>query len=467
MEKKKLGMNKEDLLFYMDQIPGLMIVDKSGELVYLSQQCADYMHLDREHSVGRHIEEVFPQSKMMEVVRKKESMTTDFYEADGRISWSTRLPLHKSGRLIGVMEYDLFQEFDMMGAFTKRYMSLNDELEYLKEEMKKLRTTKYTTEDIVGETKAMQHLRAQVRQAAKSNSTVIITGETGTGKELVAHAIHSLSVRCLRNFVRMNASGFPENLIESEFFGYEEGAFTGARKGGKKGKFELANEGTLFIDEINQMPLHLQPKLLRALQEREIERVGGNETIPVDIRVIVATNESLEKKIKEKTFREDLYYRLNVMEIKTPPLREIKEDIPFMVKAQIDQLNHFLGTNIKGVKPEAMKKLMEYPWPGNIRELKNVVERAMNYAKHQFISLEELAFLGEEEPEKYSVQAFKEKENPIEEMKQEIERQMILDAIDYCGGNKTKAAELLKISRTLLHQKIKRLNIKEEHICSL
>ena len=248
MEKKKLGIEYEELLFYMDQIPGLMIVDKSGELIYLSQQCADYMHLDKEKSVGRHIEEVFPQSKMMDIIHKREPITTDFYEAQGRISWSTRIPLNKSGKLIGVMEYDLFQEFDMMGAFAKRYMNLNDELEYLKEEVKKLRTTKYTVDDIIGESKAIQHLRNQVRQAAKSNSTVIITGETGTGKELVAHAIHSLSLRCLRTFVRVNASGFPETLIESEFFGYEEGAFTGARKGGKKGKFELANGGTLFID---------------------------------------------------------------------------------------------------------------------------------------------------------------------------------------------------------------------------
>lgn len=460
MEKKKLGIEYEELLFYMDQIPGLMIVDKSGELIYLSQQCADYMHLDKEKSVGRHIEEVFPQSKMMDIIHKREPITTDFYEAQGRISWSTRIPLNKSGKLIGVMEYDLFQEFDMMGAFAKRYMNLNDELEYLKEEVKKLRTTKYTVDDIIGESKAIQHLRNQVRQAAKSNSTVIITGETGTGKELVAHAIHSLSLRCLRNFVRVNASGFPETLIESEFFGYEEGAFTGARKGGKKGKFELANGGTLFIDEINQMPFHLQPKLLRALQEHEIERVGGNETIPVDIRVIVATNENLEKKIKEKTFREDLYYRLKVIEIKTPALREIKEDIPVMIKAMIEKLNPMLGKDIKDVNPDAMKKLMEYHWPGNIRELKNSVERAMNYAEESNLRLGDFNFGGLESHQQYSIKTIKGKENPIEDMRREIEKKMIVEAIEYCSGNKSKAAELLKISRTLLHQKIKRLDIK-------
>ena len=358
------------------------------------------------------------------------------------------------------MEYDLFQEFDMMGAFAKRYMNLNDELEYLKEEVKKLRTTKYTVDDIIGESKAIQHLRNQVRQAAKSNSTVIITGETGTGKELVAHAIHSLSLRCLRNFVRVNASGFPETLIESEFFGYEEGAFTGARKGGKKGKFELANGGTLFIDEINQMPFHLQPKLLRALQEHEIERVGGNETIPVDIRVIVATNENLEKKIKEKTFREDLYYRLKVIEIKTPALREIKEDIPVMIKAMIEKLNPMLGKDIKDVNPDAMKKLMEYHWPGNIRELKNSVERAMNYAEESNLRLGDFNFGGLESHQQYSIKTIKGKENPIEDMRREIEKKMIVEAIEYCSGNKSKAAELLKISRTLLHQKIKRLDIK-------
>lgn len=459
MEKNKLGMSYEDLLFYMNQVPGLMITDQCGTLIYLSQQCADYMHLDKEASIGKHIEEVFPQSKMMDVINKKESITTDFYEADGRISWSTRLPLNKGGEVLGVMEYDIFQEFDMMGIFAKKYMNLQDEVEYLREEVKKLCTTKYTVDDIIGNSHAIQTLRNQIRQAAKSHSSVIITGETGTGKELVAHAIHNLSLRCLRSFVRINASAFPDSLIESELFGYEEGAFTGARKGGKKGKFELANEGTLFIDEINQMPLHIQPKLLRALQEHEIERVGGNETISVDIRVIAAANEDLEKKVKEKTFRDDLFYRLNVVEIKTPALREIKEDIPVIAMSQIDKLNYIFGKTVVGITPDAMRKLMDYSWPGNIRELKNSIERAMNYAEGTFIKLEDLAFLDTKTTGNCMVQGFTGKDNPIEEMKKDVERKMIIEAIEYCSGNKSRAAELLKIPRTLLHQKIKRLGI--------
>ena len=206
----------------------------------------------------------------------------------------------------------------------------------------------------------MLNLKEKIKIVANSNSTVLVTGETGTGKELVAHSIHDASKRRLRNFIKMNAASLPESLAESELFGYTEGAFTGARKGGKKGKFEMANHGTLFIDEINAMPLSLQPKLLRALQEGEIDRVGSAESIPVDVRIIAATNKDLKEMVDRGEFREDLYYRLNVVELEVPPLRERKEDIKELVDLFIEQQNNMLGKQVTGIEDKAIETLKKY-----------------------------------------------------------------------------------------------------------
>ena len=237
-------------------------------------------------------------------------------------------PLYDNGRKVGLMEYDVAQHSEMLYELSSEYSSfLDQELKNLTSEHNDLVSTKYTINNLIGESACMQELKRKIITTARSSSTVLITGETGTGKELVAHAIHNLSSRRKNRFIKINAAAFPESLVESEFFGYEGGAFTGASKEGRKGKFELADKGTLFIDEINQMPLSMQPKLLRVLQEMEFERLGSEETVSVDVRVIVATNENLEQLVKQGRFRRDLYYRLNVIDIRIPPLRERPEDI--------------------------------------------------------------------------------------------------------------------------------------------
>ena len=236
------------------------------------------------------------------------------------------------------------------------------------------RENQITFSHILGNSPRMIHLKEIAQKVARTMPNILLTGETGTGKEMFARAIHNASDRCGNPFITVNCAAIPMELLESELFGYEEGAFTGAKKGGKIGKFELADTGTIFLDEIGEMPFHLQAKLLRVLQERKLERVGGNKQVSLNIRIISATNRNLEKMVEEGKFREDLYYRLNIFEIHLPPLRERPEDIPLLVHYFIEKYRSFFEVNVSGIDPEAMEYLCRYQWKGNIRELENVVQ---------------------------------------------------------------------------------------------
>ena len=237
-------------------------------------------------------------------------------------------------------------------------MSLLNQVKYYKQELSKERGARYSLDNIVGTSSAILRLKEQILNAAKSTSTVLIYGETGAGKELIAHSIHAMSKRAAGNFVRVNCSAIPENLMESEFFGYAAGAFTGALKSGKIGRFQLADHGSMFLDEINLLPLTMQPKFLRTLQEHEIDPVGGTKSIPINVRVIAATNIPLEKLVDSGAFRSDLYYRLNVIRIVAPPLRDRKEDIPLLSSVLLERINLQLGTFVQRISPSAMEFLM-------------------------------------------------------------------------------------------------------------
>lgn len=313
-------------------------------------------------------------------------------------------------------------------------------------------------EDVmIGMSPAMQHVYKTIGRVANSNASVLIRGESGTGKELVARAIHYHSVRKDRPFVKINCASIPESLLESELFGHEKGAFIGATAS-KPGKFELAHRGTLFLDEIAEMKASLQAKLLRVLQEREIERVGGTETIKIDVWIISATNQELEKCIEEGTFQEDLYYRLNVVEITLPPLRERKEDIPALVQHIISYSNREYKKHVQGVSDEAMKLLLAYNWPGNIRELKNVCERAVLMSTGPLItpadlprnlqkSSRQFGWLGD-----LAGSSFK-------EIVAEVEREVIIRALEEHNWNRSAAAQALKMNRSSLYAKMKELGI--------
>jgi two-component system response regulator AtoC len=312
----------------------------------------------------------------------------------------------------------------------------------------KEKTTLYSPfPEIIGKSKAMQEVFYIMEMVAESNANVLITGESGTGKELVARAIHKKSLRNTKPFVIVDCTTIPENLLESELFGHEKGAFTGAVER-KVGLFEIANEGTVFLDEIGELPMSLQKKLLRFLQEREIQRIGSNARIKVDVRVISATNRDLEKLVNEGIFREDLYWRLNVVRINLPPLRERKEDIPLLVNHFLNKYAKENNKQIPQLEPEVMDALINYEWSGNVRELANVIERAIVLSPSGIISMKHLP---RRIIEKTGWKLYKESSLNL----LEVEKSLILKALNSTGWNQTKAAQILGISRKQLRTKMK------------
>jgi len=324
---------------------------------------------------------------------------------------------------------------------------------------------RYTFDDFVGESDEIKKIISFCRNISDSPSTVLIQGESGTGKEVLAQSIHNNSMRKESGFVALNCGAIPETLIESELFGYTEGAFTSARKGGKPGKFELANGGTLFLDEIGEMPPDMQVKLLRALQEKSVTRVGGDKTIPVDVRIIAATNKNLLQEVQNGKFRQDLYYRLSVIPVYIPPLRQRREDIPILINLFLNMKSVKLRRQMPEIDNKLFKKLINYPWPGNVRELENFIEKYVNLDG----KLDDINIM----PNDTNINEF---DNPLtiadQHMLQpifassqdivtlsELEKKAIVSAVDSHGGNMTKVAKTLGISRNALYQKIKRHNL--------
>ena len=341
------------------------------------------------------------------------------------------------------------------------------ELRNLKRENKSLKKelkTRYGFENIVGNSKAMQEVFGLVEKVADTDSTVLITGESGTGKELIAHAIHYASDRKDGPFIPVNCAAIPEELLESELFGHEKGAFTHAIKT-RIGRFELANKGTIFLDEIGEMSPSLQVKLLRVLQERKFERVGGVKTISVDIRVVSATNQDLEIAVKEGRFREDLFYRLNVIPIHVPPLRERRSDIPLLAKHFLKKYCSGKKRCVEGITDEALDILTRYDWPGNVRELENIMERMVILANGKMITKDDLPFQIVEKTVGASGRAisgdleFPEDGLSLSQAVSELEKRLILMALERTDGVKNRAAKLLKMNRTTLIEKMKKLGL--------
>lgn len=328
----------------------------------------------------------------------------------------------------------------------------------LMEEFKKFQYARYNFSDIVGNSEAIQKVKSIAAYVAKGISSIIIYGETGTGKELFAQSIHNSSDRRSKPFIAINCGALPASIIESYLFGYEGGSFTGAKKSGNPGAFEQANGGTIFLDELSEMDYNLQSKLLRVLQEREVTRIGGSKPIKIDVRVIASTNRDLTELVKNGAFREDLYYRLNVVQIKVPPLRERLDDIPALVKTFIQRYNTLLGKFVLSIRDEAQNHLLSYHWPGNVRELQNCIEHAMNMVSvnDEMIGLEHLP------PYIQNISQGKIKRGvpSLAEIIAQAQRDAILRALKSTGGVKKDAADVLGISTTTLWRKITELNIK-------
>ncbi|MFC1543189.1 sigma-54-dependent transcriptional regulator [Candidatus Neomarinimicrobiota bacterium] len=337
-------------------------------------------------------------------------------------------------------------------------IDLRREVSLLKQNLEE----KYGFKNIIGISPRMKRVFEQIRRVSPTKATILVQGETGTGKELIVKAIHYYRSRKDKPFVAVNCSAIPYNLIESELFGYEKGAFTDAKER-RIGKFEQADGGTLFLDEIGELPLDAQVKILRVLEERSIIRLGGSTSIPVDIQIITATNKNLEDEVKNETFRLDLLYRLNVFTIIVPALRERKEDIPLLIDHFIDKHNKRISTSIKGISKSTLIALQEYHWPGNVRELENVIESAMILASGNIIQLEQLPLRIRGYPEITSEMDV-ENNGLAEQIRQlvaRMEKELILNSLEKCGSNRTLTAEYLHISRKTLFNKMKRYGINE------
>lgn len=432
---------------------GILVVDKSGYVTMISKAYAEFLELDREAVIGKHVTDVIENTRMHIVAKRGIPETAQLQKIKGRYMIATRIPIIKDGKVEGAVGKVLFRNVKDFNSLYNKISKIEKEVHQYKGDIKELNSATYSFDNIIGNSFKLEESKAISRKAALTNSNVLLMGESGTGKELFAHAIHKASDRAYGNFVKVNCAAIPRDLLESELFGYERGSFTGAKKEGKMGKFEVADGGTIFLDEIGDMPLHMQAKLLRVLQEKEVERIGSISTKNVDIRVIAATNRNLEEMIKAGEFREDLYYRLNVVTINIPPLRERPEDIVTLTSFLIDKICKKLDKSVKGISAKAMECMKIYNWEGNVRQLENVIERAINLVEYgKEIKLEHL-------PHNIVGKATKHHVDKLDDVINKAEKDAIIGALMAYGGNKTKVAKALYISRTTLYEKMTKHNI--------
>jgi transcriptional regulator with PAS, ATPase and Fis domain len=453
-------------VFYQifDPIPvPIIMVDRETRIIFINQSFSNFLGVPREEVLGHKVLEVDRNSRFPYVLESKRAeIAWKHTFQNGQTALVHRIPvLDSKGEILFGFGLVLFQDMEEFQRVVEKNKLLETELVHYQNQLRKILGANYSWDNIIGESLRMAQAKLMGRRAAQTESTVLLLGESGTGKELFAHAIHNDSKRSHYPFVKLNCAAIPGELLESELFGYDTGAFTGARKGGKVGKFELANGGTIFLDEIGDMPLSMQAKILRVLQEREVERVGGTSTISVDVRVIAATNRNLVEMVKKHEFREDLYYRLNVMQIDIPPLRERMEDISELVDHLLRKISDRLGKYVVKVSEAAFATLQAHTWPGNVRELENVLERSINLADGEVILPAHLPQPVARKGAGHVVET-REENQPIKELSavlEDVERATIARCLEHTGGNKLQTAKLLNISRSNLYEKIQKYRL--------
>ncbi|HWR41372.1 MAG TPA: sigma-54-dependent Fis family transcriptional regulator [Patescibacteria group bacterium] len=465
---KKLKSTLESILESLYE--GIVVVDKSGLITMMNRAYGEFLEVDPRKVVGHHVAEIIPNTRMHIVAMTGKEEIADIQQIISHNTTHnavvTRIPIVRDGEVSGAVGKMMFKDVKDLKLLSGKINQLQTEVEYYKDELRKVLGGKYTIENIVGNSERMQWLKGIVIKAAKGVSTVLVLGESGTGKELFAHAIHNAGNRRNGPFVKINCAAMPENLLESELFGYEEGAFTSAKKGGKPGKFQLADGGSIFLDEIGDMTLAMQAKLLRVLQEREIERVGGTKTIKVDVRVIAATNRDLEEMVDRGTFRQDLYYRLNIITLNIPPLRERRDDLEELCTALLHKINSQTQQGVLGLSPEVRQIFWTHDWPGNVRELENVLERAVNLMDEgeDYITTEHLPLTLRKRIQKNRTETAEAEPGPgndshLNGVVGDAEKQAICRALETAGGNRSRAAQMLGIHRSGLYQKLRKYGI--------
>lgn len=430
---------------------GVIAVDRQGFITLSNETAEKLIGLGRSRLIGHHLNSIWPESPVMDVIatgagyKDREEMY--------RRHTDTAAVLHVFTTVTPILSHKYPADRQAVGAVVS-FRDAADVHKLVYEITEKGEDS--SLHEMIGRSERIEEVKAYADKVSRSNSTILITGESGTGKGLLAKAIHFTSPRKHKPFITVNCGAIPDTLLESELFGYEAGAFTGANKAGKVGKFELAHEGTIFLDEIGDMPLHLQVKLLHVLQHREIERVGGTRVVPVDVRVIAATSRNLEKMMQEGEFREDLYFRLSVIPIRIPPLVERKEDIPLLLHHALAKYRSLIGKEIHGFEPETIEALLHYHWPGNIRELENAVEYAVNMEMGAVISLGSL-------PARI-LKMYRQKETgaTLKSQLNVYEKQIIEKYLRVMGSSvesKKRIARSLGISESTLYRRIRELGI--------
>lgn len=462
------GVAENEMFHIMLDSPyeGMIYVDENGIIRWTNAAFAQYNKMDVYQIIGRPHEEIVHDKTINNLLE-----TRNFFEAlvlshiNNKKFVTSRRPVYRNGQFAGIFcryfsitasdveRYFGYDYIDLLAGLQTQDIMFNVsqtilELDSYKDEFQKANIARRGIDSIIGTTPVIKELKKRVLLVSRSPSSVLITGESGTGKELFAQAIHYHGNRSNQPFIKVNCAAIPENLLESELFGYEEGAFTGARKRGKLGKFELANRGTIFLDEIGDMPLVMQAKLLRVLQEKEIERLGGETSISIDVRVISATNKNLYSLVKEGKFREDLYYRLNVVNLHIPPLRERKNDIPDIIKYGIKELNRNLNQSIVKMSNEAIKLTLAYDWPGNIRELKNVLEATMNFCRSNIIDADALPYFLHSNINEPKIK----KAGDFQDKIDEVEKEQLVAVLNQHRGKRKETAAELNLSKSTLYR---------------
>ncbi len=454
---------------------GMMVIDRSHRIVWISEGYKRFLpDLGHEESdfVGRRVEEVVPNTLMAHVVDTGQPMLVDLLTNQAGTFLVSRLPLrNEQGEVIGAMGLVLLDhpETTMQPLMTK-FSRLQRELDDARQQLAAQRRPKYTVASFIGASPVAMEIKRQARRVAQTDSTVLLLGETGTGKELLAHAIHAASARAARAFVGVNIAAVPDTLLEAEFFGVAPGAYTGADRKGREGKFKLADGGTLFLDEIGDMPLALQSKLLRVLQEQEVEQLGSNTVQRVDVRIIAATSRDLPAMVAAGSFRADLYYRLNVLPIRLPALRERLADLEALVETLAEDIARRSGLPHKGLSGDALELLAQQSWPGNIRELRNVLEQASLMTDDLALNVTHFKSLvgGEAQATPAAARGRPARPvvnvpaagaapaaiKPLPQAVAELEARAIREALAATGGNKLAASRLLGISRATLYEKL-------------
>lgn len=438
---------------------GVFVSDVYGTVKYVNQSACELISQSSEQIIGRAIQDVFPANCLIKI-GKSGSAEVDSCDISGKKCIVSHIPIRKDNYegadITGIVSTVYLNDNAVTQEIARKWFYLNQKVQYYRDELEKRGGNSSRFNQIITNNIHFKKIKKDAQFIARSSSTVLLTGESGVGKDMFARGIHEASPRAKQSFIKVNCVSIPETLFESELFGYAPGSFTGALKNGKPGYFERAHKGTIFLDEIGDMPLSIQAKLLQVLQEKEFTRVGGTNKQTVDVRIIAATNRDLREAITKKTFREDLYYRLNVIEFYLPPLRERPEDIIALAESFIEKYNHILGSNVIGINEQAKQALQDYAWPGNIRELENAIERAANYVWEGEIGIENLPsqiVKAEQVPSTVSSSTYR--SSLIN-----FEKEMLIDVLKKTNGNKSAAARMMNLSRSAFYDRLAKYNIK-------